>query len=128
MAVNDTATVVGFSGTGTRSQAFVWTPASGIAPLPSLPAGDVSRALGVNNVGQVVGFSTTNDHAYRAVLWGTDRQVRDLNGLVSPAAGVLLVEAQAINNRGQILVYGFRLPIDPDLHENPGRMFLLTPL
>jgi hypothetical protein len=42
-------------------------------------------------------------------------------------ARVLLVEAQAINNRGQILAYGFPLPIKDDLHEIPGRLYLLTP-
>jgi hypothetical protein len=38
-----------------------------------------------------------------------------------------LVEAQAINNRGQILAYGFPRPITGDLHEIPGRLYLLTP-
>lgn len=88
----------------------------------------MARALGVNSQGQVVGFSTAADHAYRAVLWGADGKIRDLNTAISPSASALLVEAQAINNRGQILVYGFRLPINPDLHENPGRMFILTPM
>jgi probable HAF family extracellular repeat protein len=128
MAVNDKATVVGFSGNGAQSRAFVWRPASGMAALPSLQGGDVARALGVNTQEQIVGFSTAPDHAYRAVLWGADGKVRDLNAAISQPASVLLVEAQAINNRGQILVYGFRLPIDPDLHENPGRMFILTPI
>jgi probable HAF family extracellular repeat protein len=127
MGVNNIGTTVGFSGDAVHSQPVIWIGASRIAPLPLLTGGDVGRALAVNNLGQVVGFSTATDHAYRAVTWGTDGIVRDLNSLVAASAGVYLLEAQAINDRGQILTYGLRLPINPDLHENPGRMFLLTP-
>jgi uncharacterized membrane protein len=74
-----------------------------------------------------VGFSTAAHHGYRAVLW-TSGKATDLNSAIPASAGVLLAEAHAINNVGQILVYGFRLPVDHhDLMEHPGRMFLLTP-
>jgi probable HAF family extracellular repeat protein len=127
MGVNNNATVVGYSGTGATSRAFVWTSRSGMSPLPSLAGATIARALAINNSGQIVGFSTAGDHAYRAVTWGSDGRVVDLNTRVPQPASVLLVEAQAINSGGQILAYGFRLPLDHDIHEKPGRMFLLTP-
>ncbi|HEX2539963.1 MAG TPA: hypothetical protein VHM00_02660 [Caldimonas sp.] len=128
MGVNENGTVVGFSGDGQQSQGFVWDERSGMSPLERFAGGLVSRALAVNNRGDIVGFSTGPDHGYHAVFWDKNGKVFDLNKAVVPAGAILLLEAHAVNSSGQILAYGFRLPLDPDGHEKPGRMFLLTPV
>jgi probable HAF family extracellular repeat protein len=134
LGINEPGTVVGFSSGRNGESAFVWTENAGMTRLGGLPGGDLSRALDINNQGQIVGFSTvthTHDpaadrHAHRAVMW-TAGVIQDLNTRIPAAAQVLLVEAQAINNRGQILAYGIPEPITDDLHELPGRLYLLTP-
>jgi probable HAF family extracellular repeat protein len=51
---------------------------------------------------------------------GIGQTMQDLNSLIAPAPGWTLVEATAINDRGQIVGFG----VNPD---GQGRAFLLTP-
>jgi probable HAF family extracellular repeat protein len=68
--------------------------------------GDSSRALGVNNVGQVVGFSSTLSRAApsAAFLWSAARGMVDLNTRVHHLPGGLRLEsADAIADNGEIV-------------------------
>lgn len=69
--------------------------------------GNSGRALGLNNLGTVVGLSDiggTGDMGfdYHAFVYGTGGMA-DLNTLVAPAGGWTLVSALDVNDAGQIL-------------------------
>jgi probable HAF family extracellular repeat protein len=85
-------------------------------------AGDVrSAAFGINDDGQIVGFSKTAGGVVRAVVWDNGNAgIKDLNDLV-PAGSLSLVIAGDINNDGVIVGADFDLTTD----ESPG--FAATP-
>ena len=62
-------------------------------------------ARGINDSGQIVGYSTTASGASHAFLW-TGGTMTDMNTLIGPASGWTLTGAAAINNNGQILCGG----------------------
>jgi probable HAF family extracellular repeat protein len=115
-------------------RAFLWTQATGMQDLGVLPGGNSSRALGINDMGAVVGTSTSWS-GHRAFIWTRETGMIDLNSAASMTSGAVFVEAQAINNAGQILVMG------SPMHEShmrgeaasqcapaPPSSFLLTPI
>jgi probable HAF family extracellular repeat protein len=119
--INDSGQIVGVSGAATGPRAFLWT--NGVMQdLGDLPGGlDSSGATAINDAAQVVGASgaATGD---RPVLWTNSEGMQDLNSLLDPSGtGWNLVRANAINNAGQIVGFGF----DP---MGQGRAFLLTPI
>ncbi len=84
--------------------------------------GNSSAAFGINTAGQVVGTSQTRSNAQHAALW-IGGQILDLNALITPAlpSNVTLTAAVAINDSGQIAVYG------SDIKTGGTDAFLLTP-
>ena len=74
-------------------------------PRPrTLPGGDFSQALGINNRGDIVGTSTSA-FGSRAVIWTSAAGLTDLNDLIVPSAFVL-TQAVGINANGVILAIG----------------------
>lgn len=69
-------------------------------PLPTLGALSSADVEDINDSGWMVGSDWLNGES-TAVLW-RDGSVIDLNTLIDPAAGLTLIDARAINNRGQI--------------------------
>jgi probable HAF family extracellular repeat protein len=68
--------------------------------------GTDSWAYGINSLGQVVGTSyTAFGTQQNAFLYSNDKMV-NLNSLIDPALGISLDVAQAINDRGEIVVNG----------------------
>jgi probable HAF family extracellular repeat protein len=63
--------------------------------------GEGSSAKDINNLGQIVGKADTPTDS-RAYLWEKGTMI-DLNTLIPSDAGIILVEACSINNRGQIV-------------------------
>jgi probable HAF family extracellular repeat protein len=59
---SDTANSEGYpcTGTGAGQHAFYWTKSGGLKDLGTLPNGNISGALGINDAGQVVGYSNTS--------------------------------------------------------------------
>jgi len=70
--------------------------------------GSFSIARDINNHGEIVGGSLTDcDESFHGFLY-RNRQLHDLNGLLDAGAGWEVVQALAINNRGEILGIGSR--------------------
>jgi probable HAF family extracellular repeat protein len=59
---SDTASSEGYPCTGTVSgqHAFYWTKSGGLKDLDTLPGGNISAAIGLNDSGEVVGYSNTS--------------------------------------------------------------------
>ena len=104
-AINNAGDVVGYSKGPRGMHAFRWTQANGMQDLGVLPGGSSSRALAINDSSVVVGSSASSsgDHAF---VWTREAGMIDLNNTTSANLGVLLIEANAINSRGQIIVLG----------------------
>jgi probable HAF family extracellular repeat protein len=68
--------------------------------------GENSVAVGVNDMGQIVGYSDTPS-GQDAFLY-TDGQMVDLNNLIDPSSGWSIVEADGINDDGQIVATGYQ--------------------
>jgi probable HAF family extracellular repeat protein len=80
-----------------------------------------SVAFHINSKGQVVGASTNlNGEWMHAFLWENGGPMIDLNTVVSLGAGVQLISAPDINDRGEIAALGL-------LPNGDGRAFLLVP-
>jgi probable HAF family extracellular repeat protein len=80
--------------------------------------GTESRANGINRSGAIVGWAKTANGEQHASLWSSGRVV-DLNGFAPLGPDVILIDATAINDIGQIVA-----------NANNGRAYLilLTPL
>jgi probable HAF family extracellular repeat protein len=102
--------------------AFLWQDGV-MTDLGTLTAGlPTSQADGINNRGQVVGFSNNDaigDASAVAVLWENGTIV-DLNTLIPAASPLFLMEAVSINDRGEIAGWG-------RLANGDHRPFLLIP-
>jgi len=81
--------------------------------------GGTSRATAISNNGVVVGTSALingTDHAFR---WTQASGLIDLNTLLKPNSGWVLVDAYGVNDNGQITGYG--------LHNGAGHAFRFDP-
>ena len=108
-AINDHGTLVGWADpAGTaweRAHAIVWENGK----LRDLHAAGwkTSRATGINNAGDIVGWATTIEGRSFAFLKRGD-DILDLNTLVPTNSGWRLLDATAINDRGQILAVAWK--------------------
>jgi probable HAF family extracellular repeat protein len=122
--INDVGQVVGITGDVFQPHAFLWQSGSAMIDLGAFPGGAGSSfANGINNIGQVVGWTTVaDDHAF---IWESDVGMVDLNALIDPMdplyGSVVLERATAINDAGQIVGEG-------SFEGNTHHAFLLTPL
>jgi probable HAF family extracellular repeat protein len=134
--INDKGQVVGYSTVGQSTansstfngllgntiNAFIWNSSTGMTSLGSLSAQDNSYATGINERGQVVGYSyglDNGNYRYRAFMWNNGAMT-DLNSLIDPALGWTLKVANAVNDNGLIVGYGQNAA-------GQSRAFLLTP-
>ena len=109
MAINQRGDIAGFAGTdpndldGNLLRAFIWTRKDGIHALDPLPVtGHVfSQANGINERRQVIGTSCTLDGDCLAILW-EDGVRKNLNDLIAPGFNGVLINAQDINDEGEI--------------------------
>jgi len=119
LALNDVGQAAGVwlnPGTG-RIEAFL--EENGQRTSLGTLGGSFSIARGINNRGEVVGGSlTTGDENFHGFVY-RNNQLHDLNAMLEPGTGWELVQALAINNRGEILGLGAR--------EGEDRIVLLRP-
>ena len=107
--INNLGQVVGMSLRSGQMRAFRTRPSarinSGTDDLGTL--GGASGASDINDFGVVVGASE-NSSGQRLAFVHDGTRMYNLNGLLdATGAGWLLVDAVAVNNRGQILVQGY---------------------
>jgi probable HAF family extracellular repeat protein len=100
--------------------AFLWTKATGMQDLQTLPGDVASVGLGINASGQAVGLSLDAFGSPRAFLW-QNGVMTDLNTLIPGDSPFLaLFVADIINSSGEIA--GFGLTTSFEVHG-----FLATP-
>jgi probable HAF family extracellular repeat protein len=116
--INNSGQIVVGSSNGDTTRAFLYRNGK-MKDLGTL-GGGLTRADGINNRGQIVGFSLTHGHgAVHGFLFSEDK-MQDLNKLVPAHSGWTLGEAFAINDNGQIAGSG-------TAPNGENRAFLLTP-
>jgi len=123
-ALNNQGEVVGWA--EVRDQltlAFSWKDGVmhqlGMLSNGSVAPGNGTQAAAINDQGQVVGSALNSKGESRAVIWDNGK-IMDLNDLIDAGTGLVLTQATAINNDGQIVVE----------QQTPGgtpKSFLLTP-
>jgi uncharacterized membrane protein len=73
--------------------------------------GEASEGWAINDAGQIAGSSI----GHIAFITGPNGMgMTDLNSLVSLPSGIVLTEATAINNMGQVVVNGYSIPAVPE--------------
>jgi probable HAF family extracellular repeat protein len=105
VGINDAGEIVGeadFPGDQVHD-AFLWKNGA-MTDLGNL--GLTSFAFAINNRGQVVGHSRTNDGSFHAFLWENGGPMVDLNTLIPPGSGLLLRDALYMNDGGEIAGLG----------------------
>ncbi len=80
---------------GVQMDGFFWTPEGGIQDLGGLGGGGTAP-FGMNDLGQIVGYSATPTFCCHAVLWTPGSGLEDLGSLGGQSAAV------AINDRSHI--------------------------
>jgi RHS repeat-associated protein len=130
--INESGYIIGWGipdggNVGNDNRAFLLTPDPGnpyiITDLGTLPDGGKSGASAINEAMQIAGWSEDANGESRAVIWEfIDEQweITNLNELISPSDGWVLLQAYDINDAGQIAGYG----TNSTGHTNA---FLLTP-
>jgi len=115
-SINNRGQVVGFALTAEGDlHAFLWEDGERV----DLSEGeDYSSAIAINNRGQIVGAAGTGNLLGNAVLWENGRRI-SLGSTIPAGSDWVLIEADSINDRGQIAGIG--------LHNGQSRVFLLTP-
>ncbi|MDX1980168.1 MAG: hypothetical protein SFV51_07865 [Bryobacteraceae bacterium] len=111
-AINRDGVVTGHSITASGATHGFVSSESGLRDIGTLD-GVSSHAFGINSSGQVVGGSGGRAFVYH------NAEMADLNRLIAPEAGWILVEAHAINDTGQIAGLGY--------HSGELRAFRLDP-
>ncbi len=107
----------------TAFHATLWPKSKKVIDLGTLDGDYGSLSLGINDSETVVGASLDADFNPRAFVWQRNT-LTDMNTLVHENAGVYLLFAESINNRGEIVgfgatsageVHGFQaIPVDQD--------------
>ena len=107
-AINDAGTVVGFLGNNDNEEvyrrAMLWDSTSGMQDIGTL--GTWAEARGINELGDVVGFSDTGSGQLHGFLY-RDGALTDLNTLIDPASDWTITHAYDINDAGQIVGVGY---------------------
>jgi probable HAF family extracellular repeat protein len=105
--INNRGQIVGFSANsdGSEFRSFLWF-AGKMRDLGTLPGDIASQAVGLNDLGDVVGGSFDPEFNERAYLWRNGLML-DLNTLTDGDNSLFLFEAEDLNSLGQIIGVGF---------------------
>jgi probable HAF family extracellular repeat protein len=102
-AINDRSQIVGSSDLAGDAtfHAFLWTSATGMKDLGTLPGDAASSAAAINERGDVVGISLDQNFNPHAFLW-QDGVMADLNSLIPAKLSLVLLTACSVNARREI--------------------------
>lgn len=129
--LNDQGQVSGYfqNQNATQFTPFVWSQSNGVIRLGSLSgqSNATGQALGINNLGQIVGFSSVGnqDHAF---IWSQETGMRDI-GLTANNANGYFLAGYAINDLGHVVGAGtsyFRQPFFYDPNNGVTQMGALS--
>jgi probable HAF family extracellular repeat protein len=106
-AINDGGQVAGsaISASGNTERPFRYTDGIGSVVLGGV--GEHNTAFGINSRGDVVGTGRAVAGPIRAFIYTDSGGMADLNALIDPASGWVVMGASSINDAGQIAAYGF---------------------
>jgi probable HAF family extracellular repeat protein len=79
--------------------AFLWTQKHGLLDLGTLPGGNISQAVGINDSDEIVGYSYTNEGTPHGFRWTSNSGMEDLGTL----PGGTFSEAVALNRNGSLV-------------------------
>jgi len=104
--INDSGQVVGLSytGNGWVYRAFLWEEGEGMRDLGALPGFESSKAVAINNRGQVLGRVSSFGGDGTGFLWDRDNGMRALKDLLPAGSPWANAGAVDINDSGWILV------------------------
>jgi len=109
-SINTSGHIVGTSGTSDGSyHAFLWTPATLIQDLGTVPGDIASIGLAINDLGDTggVSFPTDPNASPRAFIRPVGGTMVDLNSLIPADSALYLFSACSINSRGEIIGLAF---------------------
>ena len=86
----------------TNFHGFLWTQATGMQDLGTLPGDANSAAIGINDAGDVVGVSLDAMFNPRSFFW-RNGVMTDLNTLAPADSPLFLITGCSINSQGQII-------------------------
>jgi probable HAF family extracellular repeat protein len=104
-AIQGTGRVAGSSSTGSGNSEHIFRFTDGVGMQDLGGVGEHNQAWSINAAGSVVGV--LGQSASRAFLYTDEAGLKDLNVLIDPSLGWVLLGAFDINDAGQIVGYGF---------------------
>jgi probable HAF family extracellular repeat protein len=122
LGINGSGTVVGWSLTETAAtHGFIYDGVS-MADIGTLYGG-TTKAQAINDSGQVVGNSASGNPYGQSAFIYQNGVMTDLNTLIDPASGLVMIDAYAVSNTGYIVGSAY-------VAENPsqGMAVILSPL
>ena len=101
-AINESGQVAGHvvTASGNSERVFRYTDGAGMVLIGGV--GEFNRAFGINNAGHVVGQGRSAAGLKGGFVFTDATGMRQLNGLIDPAAGWFIFGAGDINDAGQI--------------------------
>jgi probable HAF family extracellular repeat protein len=105
-SINDRGSVVGFSYTANDVAIHAFLDSRGRMTDLGTLGGGKSFASAINDKGAVVGFSFTSASAPHGFIDLRGRMV-DLNSVIPADSGLVITDAEDINDRGQIVAQGY---------------------
>jgi len=121
-SINSSGIIVGQSDgvkTAGHWHAVMWDASHKIQDLGVIAGGNYSIAFAVNDSNVVVGYGNLANNAPHAMIWTASGGMQDLNLLIPSGNSFVLVNANSINNLGQITGYGIK--------NGKNHAFVLTP-
>lgn len=132
--INNDGQIVGYSRLNdgsdyNNSHAVLWESNGQLIDIGTLGSVEESKAMALNDSGQVVGYSYTDMWQQRAFLWDSTDGMIDLNSLLPIDSGWAYLEtAFDISNSGHIVGIGYLEPEEgEELVCTEPHLFLMTP-